>query len=302
MSKKYVIFTDSCCDLSTEDRKELGVEFVRMGLVINGSEEKEADIDWEAYSPEEFYGWLSAGKKLKTTQVSLAEFEKRFTPYLEKGFDILYLGCSNQLSGSVNFCKQIAGPGLEAKFPGRKVVAYDTCAAAYTEGLVVTYACAQKSAGKSLEEVVAWLDEHKDEANQFATVDTMRYLKEAGRIKGAKAFFGDLFQKKPIFISDKLGNNLTIKVVSGTKQSLEELFNGVKETIDTSISKEVIICQGMAQARAEFLKKRFEDELGLNVKIRWIGPIVGTTCGPGIIATFCWGKKVTRVEGDGLDK
>ena len=63
---------------------------------------------------------------------------------------------------------------------------------------------------------------------------------------------------------------------------------------------EVFIAQGMAQERAEALKKRFEDELNLKVTIEWIGPIVGTTCGPGIIATFCRGKEVTRYEGDGI--
>lgn len=296
---KYVIFTDSCCDLSTEDRKALNVEYVRMGLTINGTEEKDADIDWVLYSPEEFYGWLSEGKKVKTSQVTLVEFEKRFTPYLEKGYDVLYLGCSGQLSGSVNFCKQIAGPSLEEKFPGRRVVAIDTCAAAYTEGLVVQRACAQRDAGKSLDEVVAWVEEHKDEANQFATVDTLRYLKEAGRIKGTAAFFGDIIGIKPIFISDKLGNNLVVNKVRGTKASLEALFEGVRDTIDRDLCDEIVICQGMAQERAEFLKKKIEDELKIKCKIRWIGPIVGTTCGPGVIATFCWGKKVTRVDGDG---
>lgn len=299
MSKKYVIFTDSCSDLSTEDRQALNVEFVRMGLTIDGAEEIDADIDWKLYSPEEFYGWLSKGKKIKTTQVSLEEFEKRFTPYLEKGFDILYLGCSNQLSGSVNFCKQIAGPGLEAKFPGRKVVAVDTCCAAYTEGLVVERAAKKRDEGLSLEEVAAWVEEHKDEANQFATVDTLRYLKEAGRIKGAAAFFGDIFGVKPIFISDKLGNNLVIKKEKGTKASLEALIQGVKDTIDKNLCDEVVVCQGMAQERAKYIMERIEAEVGVKCKLRWIGPIVGTTCGPGIIATFCWGKKVTRVDGDG---
>ena len=38
-------------------------------------------------------------------------------------------------------------------------------------------------------------------------------------------------------------------------------------------------------------------ELNVKPTIFWIGPIVGTTCGPGVIATFCFGKEVTFVEG-----
>ena len=83
---KYQIFTDSCSDLSTELRKQNNIEYVHMGLVVDGVE-KTADLDWIEYSPEEFYGWLSAGKKVKTTQVSMEEFEKGFKPFLEKGID-----------------------------------------------------------------------------------------------------------------------------------------------------------------------------------------------------------------------
>ena len=50
--------------------------------------------------------------------------------------------------------------------------------------------------------------------------------------------------------------------------------------------------------RAEGLKKRIEDEIGARVEIWPIGPIVGTTCGPGLIATFCVGKEVTRYDGE----
>ena len=56
----------------------------------------------------------------------------------------------------------------------------------------------------------------------------------------------------------------------------------------------------MAQERAEGLKQRIKDELNIEATVLWIGPIVGTTCGPGVIATFCFGKEVTRFEGDGI--
>ena len=51
--------------------------------------------------------------------------------------------------------------------------------------------------------------------------------------------------------------------------------------------------------RAEYIKQRLESELNVKAHIIWIGPIVGTTCGPGILATYCFGKEVTRFEGDG---
>ena len=66
---KYQIFTDSSCDLSTEIRKALNLEYFYFGLVVDGVEYR-ADLDWVDYAPDQFYGWLEQGKKIKTTQVS----------------------------------------------------------------------------------------------------------------------------------------------------------------------------------------------------------------------------------------
>ena len=41
-------------------------------------------------------------------------------------------------------------------------------------------------------------------------------------------------------------------------------------------TEEIFIGQGLAQERAEALKKRVEDELNMKATVLWIGPIVGT--------------------------
>ena len=292
---KFKIFTDSCSDLGTVVRKKYDIEYVHMGLVVDG-EEKRADLDWVDYSPEEFYGWLKAGKKVKTTQVSVPEFVDSFRPFLQEGFDILYIACSSKLSGSVNICQTLAAPQLLEEFPERKIIAIDSLNASVSEGMIATKASELRKEGKSLEEVVNWVEENKLKFNFFATVDTLNYLKAAGRIKGAKAFFGNIMGVKPIFISDARGNNAVIKKAKGTKNSLEELVNGIRESFVKGETSELFIGQGMAMDRAEIIKKKLKEEFNIEPQIFWIGPIVGTTCGPGIIATYCFGKEVTYFE------
>lgn len=293
---KYQIFSDSSCDLSTDQRKEVNVEYLRFGLVVDGVEYP-ADLDWQAYTPEEFYGWLSAGKKIKTTQVSLEEVLKRVRPCFEQGIDVIYIGCSSALTGSMNLF-QLAKTELLEEFPDRKMIGVDSLLASTGLGMLVLDAAKKRDEGMSIEELEAWANEHKYYYNQFATVDTLKYLKEAGRIKGTAAFFGNIMGVKPIFISDRNGNNYTIDKVRGTKASLDALFNGVKETLMKEHCDRVYIGQGMVMDRALVLKKRIEEELNIPATITWIGPIVGTTCGPGIIATFCRGKEVTRYDGE----
>ena len=295
---KYQIFTDSSCDLDTELRKANNIEYFYFGLVVDGVEYK-ADLDWQEYTQEEFYGWLSAGKKVKTTQVSMEEVLLKVRPYFEKGIDIIYIGCSSALTGSMNLF-ELAKQQLMEEFPDRKMIGVDSLAAACTLGMMVLDAAKEQKKGLSIDELQQWVLDNRFFYNQFATVDTLTYLKAAGRIKGAAAFFGNIMGVKPIFISDRKGNNLTINKVKGTKASLNELFEDVKAAMVPGVTEEIFIGQGMAQDRAELLKKRVEDELHIKATVQWIGPIVGTTCGPGVIATFCKGKEVTRYEGDNV--
>lgn len=293
----YQIFSDSCCDLSTSERKTSGVDYFRMNIVVEGKE-MPADLDWILYKPEEFYGWLSSGKKVKTTQVPIGEFIEKMRPVLAAGKDILYISCSSALSGSINTFP-LAVEQLKEEFPDRKFVGVDSLMSSFILGWMVQDAAQKQKEGLSLEECVEWVEKHKFKYNQFCTVDTLKYLKDAGRVKGTAAFFGDIIGVKPIIISDRKGNNLVINKVRGTKASLDALFEGVKETIDKKECKQVRIGQGMCMDKALALKKRFEEELGVEAIIGWIGPIIGTSTGPGIIATFSYGKEVTRFEGDG---
>ena len=297
--EKFKIFGDSCSDLSTAIRKEHDIDYVHMGIVVDG-EEKRADLDWVDYTPEEFYGWLKEGKKVKTTQVSVTEFLDCFRPVLKEGYDILYIGCSSALSGSVNTCEVLVKPQLLEEFPDRKIIVIDSLNASGSEGQMLVKAAELRKAGKTLEETAKWVEDNKLKFNFFATVDTLTYLKAAGRIKGAKAFFGNIMGVKPIFISDAHGNNFVIKKAKGTKNSIEELILGLKSVIDTKECKRVYIGHGMAEDRAELIKNRLEEELNIEATIIYIGPIVGTTCGPGVLAVYCFGKEVTRFEGDGL--
>ena len=293
---KYQIFTDSSSDLPTDLRKQYGIEYFYFGLVVDGKEYR-ADLDWKEYSPEEFYGWLSAGKKVKTTQVSMEEVISKVRPLFEKGIDVIYLACSCKLTGSMNLF-QLAKEQLLEEFPERKMIGVETLTSAFALGLLTIDDSKKQKEGLSIEELEKWALERRYFYQFFATVDTLTYLKAAGRIKGTAAFFGNIIGVKPIFISDREGNNLTIEKVKGTKASLNAIFEYAKENM-TEETDAIYVGQGDCMDRALLLKHRIEEELKVKCEIIPIGPIVGTTCGPGIIATFCRGKEVTRYEGDG---
>ena len=297
LTMSYQIFTDSCSDLPLEVRKQYGVEYCHMNVVVD---EKEilADLDWKLYTHEEFYGWMYQKKHMKTTQVPFEEFVKCFTPYLEKGVDILYISCSSRLSGSISIF-ELAKNELLEKFPGRKLIGVDSLCACAGEGLMTLDAAKLQKEGKSIEEVAEYVRANRNHYNQFATVDDLTYIKNAGRIKGSKAVLGNLFHKKPIFISDAIGNNYTLGTITGTKNADKLLLDAVVKRIDKEHDGKVVIVHAMAEDRAEKLKQNIMDTLNIEPEIWYLGPIIGTTCGPGTLAVFFYGEEVKIADGDG---
>ena len=287
----FQIFVDSSSDLSKELRKQYDIDYFRMGIVIKG-EPKNADMDWEEYNPEQLYGWISdLSNKCKTSLVTYGEYLNRSEKYLKEGKDILYIACTTALSGSLNTFRLVAEE-LKEKYPDRKIIGINSCRANMALGLIALHAAELRDEGKSIEEVRDWVENNKEYFHETGSLETLTYLKAAGRVSGAAAFFGNLISLKPIIMFDIHGHNYAFKKVRGSKLALEECFNYIKENINER-TKVCYVGQAMAKEAQAYFKKRIEEELHIPVKEFWIGPIVGISCGPGMYGVFFEGKEVT---------
>lgn len=295
--KKFQIFTDSTSDLEKKFRDELDVDYIKMVFTIN-EKEYAADLDWSEIKPENYYGLMRTGKRSVTGLVKNDEVEEKFTKALENGLDILYIACSSRLSGSVNSAKIIADE-LLTKYPDRRIVCYDSLRSCYGQGLMVIDAAKQANMGKTLDEVISYLDEYKLNYQSYATVATLDWLKKAGRVKASTAFFGNLFSVKPIIVSDMLGNNYGYKKAKGRKASLDELINNVVTRITEPYGM-VMIEHADCLKDALYIKEQImalKPELK-DFNISTVGPIIGATTGPDTLVVSFYGEKVTISIGE----
>lgn len=294
--RDYVIVADSACDLTKEQRKEYGIDYVKMHLVVDGKE-MPADLDWEVYSAKEFYDWIRAGKRISTTQVPVSEYEETFTKHLKQGKDILYIACSSGLSGSINIAKNVIEE-LSHTYPDSKIICVDALRASFAQGILCMKAVELKNKGQSIEEVAKFVTEFRDYTHQCGTLETLTYLKNAGRIKASKAFFGNLFGVKPIIIADAKGQNYAIRKSKGRKASLQEIVNTLKNEGEDLENQIIYMVHGDCMDDAMNLKQMIENECHpKGVSINMLGPIVGGSTGPGMIGIYFCGKKV-EVIGD----
>ena len=289
---KIKIFIDSTGDLPKDLRDKYDIVYCPMVVTVD-DKEVIASLDYDqGYTLKQFYDVMREGRRIFTSQVPDHVFVEKFTAALKDGFDVLYIGCSSKLSASVLAGEKVA-MNLRKEYPNNRIVVFDSKISCYGQGEMAIIASKMREEGKTLDEIEAWLSLNIFRFNQFATVDSLLYLKRAGRVSATSAFFGNIFGVKPILISDRLGQNLAIEKIKGTKQSLLYLASTAVEAGEDLTGKTIFIGHADAIKAADFVR----DEIlklapSVNIYIGPIGPIVGASTGPGTIGVYVFGKEV----------
>ena len=297
---RFAIIGDSTCDLTDELRKEYDIDYCRMMVSwrTKEGEDKEmyASLSWEEMSHKDYFDLVASGTRIFTTQVTEQEFDRVFESHLAKCEDILYIGCSSALSASVSLALKIKDK-YQQEYPGRRILVLDPLISCMGQGLMLLTASKMREEGKSIDEVYAYLDEHKLEFHQLATVENLDTLKRAGRVKASKAFFGNLFGVKPILISDAKGNNFAIEKQKGRKNALLRIVEMAKERVINPENQTCWISDAeSAKEDVDLLVSHLKDDVHFqDVRIVPMGPIIGCTTGKGTVGVFFVGEKVTVI-------
>lgn len=290
--KSFQVITDSTSDVELSYRNEYGLDYVQMVFSIAGREYP-ASLDWEELSASDYYNLMRNGNRATTGLVNAVEFSNKFEKYLSKGLDVLYISCSSRLSGSLNNAKIVAAELMD-KYPNNKVICFDSLRSNYSQGMMALDAAMLANKGKSIDEAARELSIHRLRYQTYATVDSLEWLRKAGRVKASSAFFGNLFGVKPIIVGDAAGNNYAFKKIRGRKQSLEALAKIVDERIINRNEATVFIEHADCLEDALFLKDLIIDMVNpKKINISNVGPIIGATVGPNSITVNFYGEKVT---------
>ena len=182
---------------------------------------------------------------------------------------------------------------LKEEYPDRKILVVDSLCASLGEGLFVYKAVQMKEAGASVDEVAAWLEEHKQNFCHVFTVDDLFHLYRGGRVSKAAAIVGTMINLKPLLHVDDEGHLIPLSKVRGRKKSLATLVSMMEERIGSWKDKNDIIfishgdCEEDAQYVAKLVREKFGYESFL---INTIGATIGTHSGPGTVALFFMGE------------
>lgn len=286
--RDYIITTDTTCDLPESYLDEHNIKVIPLyynfGDDVYG-EDKQLE-------PHEFYEIMRSGKLPTTMAANPDTTHKLFEKFIKEGYDILHIAFSSALSSSCSVAATTARE-LCNDYPEAKITVIDSLCASLGEGLFVHKAVCLKEAGKNMDEVTAWLEDHKLHLCHMFTVDDLHHLHKGGRVSKATAIIGSLINVKPVLHVSNEGKLIPLHNVRGRKKSLIALVDDMEARLKDYDEKNDIFfishgdCLEDAQYVADLVKERFHIESEL---INYVSPTIGAHSGPGTVALFFLGK------------
>ena len=225
---KIMCTSTGCIEYAPERYRNLGIDIIRIHVFFNGKEYREGlDLD-----PVEFYQQLETIEDPKnhlpyTGMPETEEIRECFDRAISEGCDeAMVFVLSSALGGTYNKICLIAKE-YEEKL---KINVIDTQITCFGEGLLAIKAAEFAKKGMSSDEIlkeIRWMMKHQE----FIGVDgKLDYLIYNGRLKGGKAFMGQLLNVCPV-IHFAEGEIVPLESVRTQKKALARTCEVLKEVI-----------------------------------------------------------------------
>jgi len=277
------IVTDSTADLPDAMIKEQELEIIPLNVIIEG----QSYVDGVDMSKDQFYAKMSESKNLPTTsQASPESFRERFQRILDNGDDVLYLGLSSTLSGTM----QSARIGRELTEQPERVTIFDTMTVTFAQGMLATVATKLSKVGQTMDEIVKSLQELRNRQKLVFSVATLDNLRKSGRVSNLSFLFGSLLNIKPILWYDKEGVVQVFDRVRGKKNADHAVLRFFQENRPDP-NYPIGVGHAADPSAAQKMKEFLAEHGFTNILDFEVSPVVGTHVGIGTIGIVFFGEK-----------
>ena len=287
--EKFCVSTDSGCDLPASFCKDRGIHAYHMKYTIG---EKQYTDQMNPEDCIEFYNQMRKGAVPRTSQMTPYEFVDFWSELWEKfNLPIVHIAMGSGISGTFSNALIAKDLFLDAH-PQAQVFVVDSTLASIGYGMLSIWAADMRDAGETPEACVEWLENNKINVNTYYTCDDLKYLYRSGRVSRTGVTVATVLNINPILNLDKEGHLIVREKVRGRKRALKRIYEIVEELVVDPEKQKVYICHSDCKDEevktfSETLISRigFQDSF-----ISYIGPTIGSHCGPGLIAAFFLGK------------
>ncbi len=236
---KILCTSTGCIEYAPKRYQELGIGIVRVHVFFNGKEYLDGlDLD-----PVDFYDQLEKLENPKknlpyTGMPETEEIRAHYESAIAEGYDeIIVYAISSGLGGTYNKLCLIA-----KEFEGRiRIHVVDTKINCFGEGFLAIRAAQMVKEGKTSEEILkesAWMMKRQ----VFMGVDgKLDYLIYNGRLKGGKAFMGQMLNICPVVHFNREGECVALESVRTPKKALARTCEILREIIGDRDPKDYVL-------------------------------------------------------------
>lgn len=284
----FIISTDSGCDLSLDVCKEIGV----VPLLMNYIDEEVVIKDtMEQTDIVKFYKKMEEeGKMFKTSAINIQEAYDFLKELIKYNKPIIHISLGSGISGTYNNFVT-AKEMIEEKCPGNDIYIIDSTCASLGYGMLVLEAAKLRDEGNCIKEVVEYIESIKRGINPYFTTNTLTYLARGGRVTKIASIFGNVLSIKPILRLDYDGHLLVHTKGHGKSNTYKKMIESIKEQVVNPESQTLYVSHSNAIESAVEFAEMLKKELGFkDIYYSYIGSIIGSHTGPGLIAVFFHGK------------
>ncbi len=181
------IISDSTADLPKELIEKYDIEVLPLSVTLGENSYK----DGLEISAQDIFKYYEETKGLpKTSAVSVLEYTEAFTPWVEKGYDVIHFTISSTMSSCYqNAC--IAAVELG------HVWSIDSANLSSGIGLQVVFAAELAAKGESAEVIAKHIAEAKTRVDASFILNQLEFLHKGGRCSGVAALGANLLKLKP---------------------------------------------------------------------------------------------------------
>lgn len=211
----------------------------------------------------------------KTSYVSIGKMIETFEELEKEGYEeALVIVISSELSGLYEAVKRTAS---EVKL---KVTAFDSKTLAYGQAYMVLEAHRLASEGKSVEDIVPYLEKIRDNDMIYFAVDTLLYLVKNGRLSKLQGTLGTMLQLKPLLFIGDSGKVETLEKIRTThKAHMRVLEKYIEDTKDKNVI--TYISHAHADEYVDWFKTKIKEAFPKReVVVAYLTPVVGAHTGP----------------------
>ncbi len=270
---KIKIVTDSTCSLPPDLIERYGITIVPYSIQFATESYRDGiDIDVEGFHQK----LSSEGTMPKTAIPSPGEFAEAYRSIAAPGDSIISIHAGKKVSGICGSAELAS-----ADLPDLDIAVVDSNIVSMPLGFMVLEAAKAAEAGKSKDEILALVEEVKENTLFFATSVELEHIKESGRIVGAEEAADSAVKVKPIihFID---GTPQVIDKKRTQSAVLKRMIELAEEKAAGRSIKQVAITHANLEPAALDFKAKVEGALSPpEILVTELGPTLTVHLGPG---------------------